>query len=549
MNIRDFQTDNQLRLKTKGVAMNRLLSDEEGKKIVKYSGILFFMSAAVCITYILLSHPLIRSMYNGTSISILNNLIKYQSTKPVDHYLALADRIFYKYWIYFGVALPLLVIISRFLNLRQTLKICQLEPQTTDLPGNAVWKRGDIITIAILSLAIRAFFLPFVIDLPTAGDATYYWQVPKFLANGEFSSTVLRPPLWGYMLAIPAFIYDHIISGRILAVIIGSCAPVLVYLLAARVFNRKTALIAGLLYVFFPTHIGYSHSLWAELFFGVLVLLSTLFFFIFIEDTKKKKYFVLCFATAGLALLAKEFAVILFAGLFLTLFFLKVENKYKKLALAAVLFMTPAFAYSVTASCLTKKVIVLNDAIILNFQAGAGIWGQYSFENREENVSDLLGTLKKRGVAGTVENSIMQASNLWAPKSYISTRIASQPKPGWDYGIENPKPLIYLIAGYYVFLVLTAIPGICMAENGTFKWFSIACLFLLTSTCVLALLVSRYRLPFMFIIVIYSAHLLAQGVTLLGSKKRFLSIIIALVLIIMFVDVVISKLPDLGQWG
>lgn len=532
--------------------MNKsLLSQDEGKRNVKYSIVLFLLSATVCFIYELIDPHLVRAMYNGTSISILNNLIKYQSTKPVENYIALADGIFYKYWIYFGVALPLLVMISRFLNFRQNRIIgsVNLEPEETDLPKSAVWKRGDIITVAVLSLAIRAVFLPFVTDLLTAGDATYYWAVPKLLANGEFSSTIMRPPLWGYVLAIPAFIYDHIMSGRILAVLIGSCAPILVYLLAAKRFDRRTALIAGLLYIFFPTHIGYSHCLWAELFFGVLVLLATLFYFLFLEDTKKKKFFLLCFVTTGLALLTKEFAVILFAGLFLVLFFSKVENKFKKLVLATVLFMIPTVVYSVTASCITKRVIVLNDAIILNFQAGAGIWEQYSFDEREENVANLLDTLKQRGVSKTIKNSIKQARNLWSPQSFISTRIASQPKPGWDYGIENPKPLIYLIAGYYVFLVLTAIPGICLAKTDTFKIFSITCLLTLMAIGVLAFVITRYRLPYMFIVVIFSANFLSNGLALLSRKKSFIPILSALILFMIFIDIVASKMDILHKWG
>jgi 4-amino-4-deoxy-L-arabinose transferase-like glycosyltransferase len=338
-------------------------------------------------------------------------------------------------------------------------------------------------------------------------------------------------------------------SGRILAVCIGSCAPVLLYLLAAKIFNRKTAILAAILYVFFPTHIGYSHCLWSEIFFGVLLLLSTLFFFLFLEDTTKKKYFLLCFVTTGLTLLTKEFAVVIFGAFFLILIFSRLDNKFKKLVLATVLFMVPAVIYSVTASCLTKKIIVLNDAIIINFQAGAGNWGDYSYESREEDVGNLLDALKQRGVKNTVKNSIRQASSLWAPKSFISTRVASRPVPGWDYGIENPKPLVYLISGYYVFLVLTAIPGICLGKNDTFKFFSIACLSLLTATSVLALLVSRYRLPFMFVVIMYSAHFMTQGVSLFSREKRLFPLAWVLLLIMLFIDIVISTIPVLDQWG
>lgn len=533
--------------------MNPLTFQDELKKIGKYSVILFLMSATVCLMFELISPHIVTSAYNGTSLSILNNLVKYQSTKSVEHYMALADRIFYKYWIYFGVVFPILVMLSRFLNLRQTrgIESVKSEPEDADLSKSAIWKRGDIITIAILSLLTRAVFLPFVVNLPTAGDEITYWKFREFLVTGD-PQLFLPTPLWGYIMVATSFVYNHTFTARILAVLIGSCAPVLVYLLAAKIFNRRTAVIAAILYVFFPSHVGYSHCLWAELFFGVLAILSTLFFFLFLENTKKKKYFLLCFIATGVALLAKEFSVILFAALFVAMFFCRMENKVKRILLAIVLFLVPVTVYSVAISCATKKVIILNNALILNFKIAAGIETQeeYVIGDRGGDVAVLLDTYRQRGFSGTIKKTVKEAGKLWSPQSYISTRLAGiEALKEWSYGVENPWPLIYLIAGYYVFLVLTAIPGICLARTDIFKIFSITCLCALTALGVLAFLLTRYRLPFMFIVVIFSANFLSNGLTLLGRKKRFVSIFSALVLIIIFIALVNSKMNVLHTWG
>lgn len=111
--------------------MNKSFLSQEGKKTIKYAIILLLLSATAALVYELISSHLVRSIYNGTSISILNNLIKYQSTKPVEHYLGLADRLFYQYWVCFGVALPLCVMIYRFLNYGQKSDLA-VEPVVID---------------------------------------------------------------------------------------------------------------------------------------------------------------------------------------------------------------------------------------------------------------------------------------------------------------------------------------------------------------------------------------------------------------------------------
>lgn len=123
------------------------------------------------------------------------------------------------------------------------------------------------------------------------------------LASGQFLSTILRRPLWGYLLSIPAVIYDHPFAGRVFATIIGSITPVLVYLAATRLFNKRTGFVAGLLFAFYPEHICYSHYLWSEILLTPLIVLSVYFFALFAKDRQQNKYLFLSFIIAGFGLL------------------------------------------------------------------------------------------------------------------------------------------------------------------------------------------------------------------------------------------------------
>ena len=536
--------------------MNEQLSlQRTDKKLVRHITVTVVASAAIWVVYECFAKMIIKAMYYGKSLDVLNNLIKYQYKKSVEVYYDVADGFFYDAWLLFGVVYPLVLIAGVWLS-RYKANLQAATGGCSDLqadPGFGLkHSKRDMLIVFFTSLIVRALTLPFVVDLQTAGDETYYWSVPKLLASGKIASAVMRPPLWGYLLAIPTAIYDHPIAGRTLNVLIAALAPLLIYMLAARVFDRRTGLIAGLMYAFFPTHIGFSHSLWSETLFGVLLLLSVYLYVCYTQNTQRTGYLLLCSVVAGLALLTKEFAVIAFGAIMVGVFFLKIPRKIKKISICCLLFLAPTMIYSVAVSCVTRRVIVLNDAIILNFYLAtrADLDYKYSFETREDTVSKLVTFLKERNLSETLEGMKHQFGRLWAPRSYISTRVLSyNVKEGWNYGLARPWPYAYLILGSYLFVVATGLVGICLADSNQFKIFSVTCLILLSSIGIAARVVTRYRAPFMFIFVIYSAYMLSHAITLIANPSNTRRMPVLLVLLRVFVKVVGYRVPTFGRWG
>lgn len=372
------------------------------------------------------------------------------------------------------------------------------------------------------------------------------------LLNGDFISTILRPPLWGYLMVIPDLIVRHSIAGRTFTALIGAFAPVLVYFLAKKLFGKRTGFVAGLIYALYPEHIAYSHYLWSEVLFGILCLLSVYFFFVFVNNQQKSGHLFLSFFSAGVALITKEFALILFAGLLFTFFSLKPNRALKKAFICCALFILPVVTYSIAISLVTESVIILNDAPVSNFRIAAGMEAhfEYSFEGREDSLCSLISFLKNRKLSETLRSMKEQFYNLWTPNSYPIIRLFSFYKPqNWSYGISQPWPLTILVAGYYILVVIVGIAGLCLVDNKTYLAFSVTSLVCLSLTSTLALLCSRFRLPFMFIFVIYSASLLTNVKSLIGNLKKPIRVITLGLLLALFAHIIYVKWSTLGFWG
>ncbi|RKY09568.1 MAG: hypothetical protein DRP66_01925 [Planctomycetota bacterium] len=75
-------------------AMNKKAKHEKILAVVFMT--LLLLLCALAIFYGLCGKSIIEAAYEGKSIGFANNLIKYQHTKPVEHYLELADVLFYR---------------------------------------------------------------------------------------------------------------------------------------------------------------------------------------------------------------------------------------------------------------------------------------------------------------------------------------------------------------------------------------------------------------------------------------------------------------------
>jgi tetratricopeptide (TPR) repeat protein len=153
---------------------------------------------------------------------------------------------------------------------------------------------GIIIGIFVFAFAIRFIYLQEMkssplFDTPTM-DAEYHDQWAQSILKGEdFTGGVFfRAPLYPYFLAAVYKLFGHnYFAARLIQFIIGSLSCVLVYLLGRKVFNRRVAIIAGVMASLYGVLIYYE----GELLLPVLeVFLNLLFIFTCIKARERASY-------------------------------------------------------------------------------------------------------------------------------------------------------------------------------------------------------------------------------------------------------------------
>lgn len=185
-----------------------------------------------------------------------------------------------------------------------------------------------VILISILLFLISFFFRAF----------GFFHNYPFWV--DEFSSAIQSQFILKYGLSVfsnPHIYFEHnniltyfTIAGafkllgnhewvaRFPSVIIGSCIPVLVYVIAKYFFNKKTALSASLLTTFSYFQITWSRQARSYIFIQFFVLLVLYLYFKLIDNKKTKKLYLVFFIILNvLGLLTHFFYYIFFGSLFL----------------------------------------------------------------------------------------------------------------------------------------------------------------------------------------------------------------------------------------
>lgn len=102
--------------------------------------------------------------------------------------------------------------------------------------------------------------------------------------ENELTPTALWPPGYPITLAVVyALTDDSVTAGRLMNVAFGALTAALVYLIALKLFDRRTAAIAGLALAFMPSHVLFTSVLLSETYFGFLLalILAVCAYFVF----------------------------------------------------------------------------------------------------------------------------------------------------------------------------------------------------------------------------------------------------------------------------
>jgi 4-amino-4-deoxy-L-arabinose transferase-like glycosyltransferase len=158
----------------------------------------------------------------------------------------------------------------------------------------AVRALASLLLLAIAAFALRAYVLERTFPPRLLGDEMYYVVVASNLAAGRGhvygkDARALRPPAHAWLLSRvtePDVLMDsertsrtgrrgvHLAALRPLLgveVALGTALVVVTALLGWGLFDRRTGLVAGAMAAVYPTLVAYSHLLWAETLFALLI--------------------------------------------------------------------------------------------------------------------------------------------------------------------------------------------------------------------------------------------------------------------------------------
>jgi 4-amino-4-deoxy-L-arabinose transferase-like glycosyltransferase len=186
-------------------------------------------------------------------------------------------------------------------------------------------RRHLLLLLAIIALAVglRVAWIAYVNPSPFDGrtdDTAFYAFAGKSLAEGKGYTnfygfpTAQWPPAYPFMLAASFKAFgDNIVIPKIANALAGGLACLLIYLIAAKVFDRRIGLLAAFLFAVLPGQIYFSTLLMTESLTPALVGLMLLLLLMWVVERKEARWYqhAAIGVLFGVALLARGEAVML----------------------------------------------------------------------------------------------------------------------------------------------------------------------------------------------------------------------------------------------
>lgn len=198
-----------------------------------------------------------------------------------------------------------------------------------------------ILTIAIVTLAVRWFIMTSWVDMPGDGPTramyAYNWhKAPYWQTHGIW--------LPGYMYVSGLFnfiIDDPYISLRVLNLIFGTLSSIVFFLLIKRIFSTAIAVVSVSILAFLPMHVGLSASSMSDISF-ILEMLIGLLFIIKAAEANQRRHLYLSISLVALILSCMtRYEGWLFIPVYPLYYFLKTKRIGESLVILAALALYP----------------------------------------------------------------------------------------------------------------------------------------------------------------------------------------------------------------
>lgn len=236
-----------------------------------------------------------------------------------------------------------------------------------------------ILAIFVLAFALRIIYLLQIRSSPhffsPTMDPLFHDAWAQNIAGGNWigGKVFFRAPFYAYFLAIVYKIFGHdYIIPRLIQHLIGSFSCVLVYLLAKRLFNRKVAVVSGLIAASYGMLLYFEGELLLDSFLVLFDLLLILLLLKVREVPKLSRWF-LCGVVLGFSAITRPNILFFIPFVWLWIFLIfKKEKPFKKIRTYSASFLLGSIL--IISPITLRNLFVDGDLVLIASQGGINFY-------------------------------------------------------------------------------------------------------------------------------------------------------------------------------
>ena len=400
-----------------------------------------------------------------------------------------------------------------------------------------------LLAISILGLLVRLGCLQIASPVRITGDEVYFSKVAINIAAGnghtyDDGSRVSWPPgnAWFLSWFVQPERSEDGAAGLVYTVkmmmigqaILGALLVPLVMMLSLALFDRRTAIVAGIIAALYPTFVAYSHYLWAENTFLVPAL-AGLIVAIYAHRTSGFAMPALSGLLFGLAALSRETGLVIAAACGLWWVWGSAKNRRRRafmraalMVLVAVLAVVPwtvrnyravgGFVPIATISWMAMAEgnifdpddwLHPNRDVLTEFRTS---WRriQDEVERMEFSRRVAIEQIKKEQPTWILKKFVRTSGLLFGPDSFLFKKI-SRGAYG-NLSMTTIRLLLVMTVSSYLFVALAGLLGIATAPERMHRLLPLVVVAAVFVLHIAAFTSSRHRLPIVALLIPYAAY-------------------------------------------
>ena len=436
---------------------------------------------------------------------------------------------------------------------------------------NALKKHRTVIILFLLSLLTRWI----LIEIFTRQNAAEGWDALGYFIRAigvdNAISDLLRgnlpatndlataytstwPPFQSILLGVGLLLFDSSIeSARFTMVLVSAFTTPLVYLVTRGLAGHRAAIMASIVFIFYPTFLHYSVRLFSETTYIFLVFLSLYFVLKVVnhEQLNKKKtvYLVLIGVTLGVATLTRAAGVVWIPTVAIWLFW-QFRNQEKRLLTIAIVVFSAGVTllpWELALFAVEDRVAIVTTSSDFNLYLGNNPVAELGKEERilfAQAYSDKNGitldeayrTLAIQTIINDpvefVQRGLKKWQNLWSIDKYFFIYMYSATFP--PINNSNLMILSFIVVFSYFIYIALAVKGL-LSQSSTLRYRS-----LIITLIVVAMLMhfitiahTRFNVPLQAVLLpavgLGLAHWKAMSKSILRAPTIFMLISIVLI--------------------